>query len=84
MTAGCFQTRFGNLAYRDWHAKQCRDVAKHYATNHAALSQATREELAAYYSNSFGDHTRLDYGTGHEVSFVTWLLALERSGTITP
>ena len=35
-------------------------------------------ELAAYFSDSFGNVTRIDYGTGHELNFLVWLYLLER------
>src|SRR5262245_4213531 len=38
-------------------------------------------ELAAYYEGSFGNPTRIDYGTGHEFCFVGFLVALSK---ITP
>ena len=39
-------------------------------------------ELAAYFAESFGNATRIDYGTGHELSFVVWLRCLDRMGVL--
>jgi hypothetical protein len=38
---------------------------------------AAAEELAEYFKGSFGDKTRIDYGTGHETTFVAWMCCLE-------
>ena len=76
------QTRFGNPAFRDWHAKICRSISEYLGKHNAAVDPAKRTELSAYYSTSFGDHTRLDYGTGHEVSFVTFIYAMEQTGAL--
>ena len=34
------------------------------------------EELSIYLGESFGNDTRIDYGTGHEMSFATFLMCL--------
>ena len=34
------------------------------------------EELFAYLLDSFGNRTRIDYGTGHEMSFVVFLMGI--------
>jgi len=41
-------------------------------------------ECAAYWHASFGHPTRLDYGTGHEASFLVFLYALYRAGCFEP
>jgi serine/threonine-protein phosphatase 2A activator len=37
-------------------------------------------ELASYLVVSFGNETRIDYGSGHELAFTAWMLALRRLG----
>ena len=37
-------------------------------------------ELASYWSISFGNRTRIDYGTGHETNFFAWLYCLDKLG----
>jgi serine/threonine-protein phosphatase 2A activator len=39
-------------------------------------------ELAAYLADSFGNATRIDYGTGHELTFVIFLYALGKLGLL--
>jgi serine/threonine-protein phosphatase 2A activator len=38
------------------------------------------DELRAYFLGSFGSATRLDYGTGHELSFLAFLGCLWQLG----
>lgn len=38
------------------------------------------KELAPYLTQSMGHGTRIDYGSGHELSFVAWLCCLEIIG----
>ena len=39
-------------------------------------------ELAVYLSESFGNATRIDYGTGHETNFIVFLLCLSKAGVV--
>ncbi len=40
------------------------------------------EELAVYLGESFGNDTRIDYGTGHEMNFALFLMALFKCGAL--
>lgn len=75
--------RFGNVAFRAWYklAEQNADslLDQHLAStlqNHSYL----KEELKAYLLGSFGSAQRLDYGTGHELSFLAFLGCLSKLG----
>eukprot|EP00897_Mesotaenium_endlicherianum_P007784 jgi/Mesen1/7033/ME000366S06244 len=46
--------------------------------------EAAAVELFPYFADSFGNATRLDYGTGHEANFLAWLLCLARLGLLGP
>ena len=85
--------RFGNRAFRSWHAKveaaaaggllapvasRCAPLA----TDADAHARAASAELAAYWTHAFGDPTRLDYGTGHEAAFLMSLYVLHRRGAV--
>lgn len=37
-------------------------------------------ELTEYLNNGFGNATRIDYGSGHELSFVAWLAGIALLG----
>ncbi|KAI5285566.1 Serine/threonine-protein phosphatase 2A activator 1 [Ascosphaera acerosa] len=97
--------RFGNIAFRDWHARAEAMVPALFAelirpglapafvarTEKAGESASPGEqgavddadavptaetELHAYLMGSFGSSQRLDYGTGHELSFLAFVAAL--------
>lgn len=82
--------RFGNIAFRRWHqlaGEQSAELLRRHLDGIVPdLSQAGLvEELEAYLLASFGSAQRLDYGTGHELSFLaflacTWKLALFDAG----
>lgn len=44
--------------------------------------QAAAPELASYWEAAFGHPGRLDYGTGHETTFVAFLYGLARLGLV--
>lgn len=75
--------RFGNKAYRDWTAKlqsASMELLKSALPQefHAALI-----EINAYFVESFGNSTRIDYGTGHELAFIMFLCALYKVKALT-
>ncbi len=39
-----------------------------------------KEEISAYLTESFGNETRIDYGTGHELAFLMFLMCLFKVG----
>lgn len=68
--------RFGNMAYRTWHQKMSSsslEMIKGLLT-HNFLDAA--KELDVYLRDSFGNSTRIDYGTGHELNFIMFLMGL--------
>lgn len=40
------------------------------------------QELAGYLVESFGNYVRIDYGSGHELAFVSFLAALRQAGLV--
>jgi len=75
--------RFGNQAFRQWHARLKSDLPALLVgilpddKNMAAL------ELALYLEDSFGNATRIDYGTGHEAAFVAFMYCMSQLGVYT-
>lgn len=74
--------RFGNFAFKSWLAKlklnstlYLQDVL--HLRVHLAIP-----EIKAYLEESFGNATRIDYGTGHEMAFVMFLCCLYKIGEL--
>jgi len=74
--------RYGNTAFRDWWQK-FEDMARE--AQEPLLSSGLKkrgalDEITPYLLDSFGNATRIDYGTGHELHFVAWLCCLTEMG----
>ncbi|CAE6475145.1 unnamed protein product [Rhizoctonia solani] len=72
--------RYGNLAFRDWGKRleeRCESLLGSILPSnlHKAIPL-----LTPYLLTSFGSFIRIDYGTGHELSFVVFLLCLHKLG----
>ncbi|KAF5359497.1 hypothetical protein D9756_002901 [Leucocoprinus leucothites] len=68
--------RFGNLAFRTWGAR-LEEQAEHLLEQLIGPSMKSLVPyIKPYFLTSFGSFTRMDYGTGHETSFVLFLLCL--------
>lgn len=74
--------RFGNAAFKDWFAK-----LKNISTS--LLQESLDEklhlaipEIQVYLVESFGNATRIDYGTGHEMAFIMFLCCLYKIGAL--
>lgn len=84
--------RFGNRAFRNWHDRlvERAEGLLIKLMEQAGDSSGTEEQRAAlakevkpYLVGAFGDPTRIDYGTGHEVSFIALLFALSKRNVFT-
>ncbi|KRY39773.1 Serine/threonine-protein phosphatase 2A activator [Trichinella spiralis] len=71
--------RFGNKAFRIWQSR-LEENAESLIRQHILKKTILVNELKPYLTNSFGNSTRIDYGTGHEVSFLMFLLCLWKVG----
>lgn len=72
--------RFGNVAFRKWFqiVEGRADELLEGCLGPEVLQQTgdgttAKEELKAYFLGSWGSAQRLDYGTGHELSFLAFL-----------
>lgn len=72
--------RYGNLACREWHAKLDDQMAELWTRFLPPEHHNCIVELVYYMGNSFGSSTRLDYGTGHELSFLAVVGAVDMLG----
>uniref|UniRef100_A0A060T902 Serine/threonine-protein phosphatase 2A activator n=1 Tax=Blastobotrys adeninivorans TaxID=409370 RepID=A0A060T902_BLAAD len=67
--------RFGNVSFREWHRKLDAEGPK-LIRNHLSkqcLSKGADIELVPYFLGAFGSGQRLDFGTGHELSFLAFV-----------
>ncbi|KAF7542492.1 hypothetical protein G7Z17_g11522 [Cylindrodendrum hubeiense] len=77
--------RFGNVSYRKWYALleerlgELLDEGPLGKTLQLGEGSA-KEEVSSYLLGGFGSVQRLDYGTGHELSFVAFLGCLWKLG----
>ena len=67
--------RYGNKAYRAWHTKLLSEAAAMCERVVAGVAPGASVEVAPYLYESFGNATRIDYGTGHETAFIIFLRA---------
>ncbi|OHF04320.1 serine/threonine-protein phosphatase 2A activator 2 [Colletotrichum orchidophilum] len=74
-------SRFGNKAFRTF-----LDLVKEKAAawqTELGVDEAANVEVLVYLEHSFGNWQRIDYGSGHELNFVMWLLCLYQLRIIT-
>eukprot|EP01098_Paradermamoeba_levis_P005563 TRINITY_DN2346_c0_g1_i1.p1 TRINITY_DN2346_c0_g1~~TRINITY_DN2346_c0_g1_i1.p1 ORF type:complete len:432 (+),score=103.52 TRINITY_DN2346_c0_g1_i1:66-1298(+) len=76
------KSRFGNPAFRTWHEK-VSDKTLPLLLSYLQIPEASAEELHPYLRESFGNSTRIDYGTGHEAHFISFLFCLEMVSMVT-
>ena len=83
--------RFGNVSFRTWYAlvEQRLDALLHECLPKSVLELGSgvegseikaKEEIKSYLLGSFGSAQRLDYGTGHELSFIAFLGCIWKLG----
>ncbi|MQM11627.1 hypothetical protein Taro_044532 [Colocasia esculenta] len=76
--------RYGNPAFRLWH-ERLENFAEQLVLDllpDGDIKPAATVELVPYLLDSFGNSTRIDYGTGHETNFAAFLYCLARLGLI--
>lgn len=87
--------RFGNVSFRKWYdlveeradtlldqhlPRQVLDFRTGQSSNAEEKTVTARDELRSYFLGSFGSAQRLDYGTGHELSFIAFLGGIWKLG----
>lgn len=83
--------RFGNVSFRKWYdifesrvkgllEKYLPDPVLHFGTGDGV---SVLDELTPYLMGGFGSAQRLDYGTGHELSFLAFLSCIWKLGGFT-
>lgn len=66
--------RFGNRAFTDWHKKLDGPIDALQEDLLDGPKKGAKIELALYLKESFGSEVRIDYGTGHELTFAIFQL----------
>lgn len=82
--------RFGNVSFRKWYElleERIGELLKTYLPQNVLDYSAVKSEessvlheLTAYIMGGFGSAQRLDYGTGHELSFIAFIGCLWKLG----
>ncbi|KAG0142350.1 hypothetical protein CROQUDRAFT_50415 [Cronartium quercuum f. sp. fusiforme G11] len=80
----CDPQRFGNKAFKVW-GQRLEDEAEALHRSILGTShQVIMPELLHHFKTAFGSFVRLDYGTGHELSFLAYLSILHLTRLLTP
>lgn len=70
-------SRFGNPVFRQF-IDNVSTQTPSWHTNLGLSSPSTITEVSTYLEHSLGNRARIDYGSGHELNFIIWLLCLNR------
>ncbi|KAI8058915.1 uncharacterized protein B0P05DRAFT_559051 [Gilbertella persicaria] len=76
--------RFGNKAFRQFVQRLHQNA---YPLQQQVLPEHMHKaipELSEYLTKGFGNETRIDYGSGHELSFAAWLAGIAMLGGFEP
>ncbi|KAF5949939.1 hypothetical protein HYC85_011932 [Camellia sinensis] len=75
-------SRYGNYSYRTWHSRMTENAESFMLGFLPQDLQSATIEIVPYFTDSFGNSSRIDYGTGHETNFAAWLYCLALLGLI--
>jgi serine/threonine-protein phosphatase 2A activator len=70
-------SRFGNKRFRDF-VDKVKDRSGFWHRELGLDSNEAVSEVSVYLAQSFGNRMRIDYGSGHELNFLVWLLCLRQ------
>ncbi|KAJ8734979.1 hypothetical protein PYW08_014229 [Mythimna loreyi] len=74
--------RFGNISFRSWLTKLKLNSTLYLQNALHIRIHLAIPEIKVYLEESFGNATRIDYGTGHEMAFVMFLCCLYKIGNL--
>lgn len=76
--------RFGNKSFRVWHAKLLENGLEELRKVIPEEMHRAAPEVVQYLYESFGNSTRIDYGTGHEMAFIMFLCCMFKISAFQP
>ncbi|KAH6773974.1 phosphotyrosyl phosphatase activator family protein [Perilla frutescens var. hirtella] len=74
--------RYGNVSYRVWHERMSAEAEAFMLMFLPPQLRDAAVEIVPYFTDSFGNASRIDYGTGHETNFAAWLYCLAKLGVM--
>ncbi|CAP29368.1 Protein CBG09818 [Caenorhabditis briggsae] len=77
------EQRFGNKAYRRFYERLCKEATELLSRVLPPNTQGALIELVPYFTEAFGNATRIDYGSGHEANFLILLFCLQKMHVFT-
>lgn len=72
--------RFGNSAFKTWYNRLKEEAIEQLQKVLPSDIYRAIPEIMVYLEEGFGNATRIDYGTGHEISFIMFLCCLFKIG----
>lgn len=69
-------SRFGNPAFRSFYDK-IHELSPLFHSESLNLPPESISEVSTYFVESWGNRTRIDYGSGMELNFLCWLMCLQ-------
>lgn len=76
-------SRFGKMEFQDFY-DNLKDESTEWVKSIPGLPEEAVDEVATYLVEAWGNRTRIDYGSGHELNFISFLLCLKQLGLIQP
>ncbi|KAF9929627.1 Serine/threonine-protein phosphatase 2A activator 2 [Linnemannia zychae] len=74
------ESRFGNPAFRKFYDQV--GLSAPSWMEKLSLPKEAIPEVTKYFTECWGNRKRIDYGTGHEATFLAWLFCFDRLGLI--
>lgn len=65
-------SRFGNKGFQKFY-DQIWEKSPGWHTEILGLNEEQSKEIGRYFCEAWGNRTRIDYGSGHELNFLCWM-----------